>query len=815
MKIYKKLSIIFSAFIVAFFGEIAINIACGGEADPYDYYINYFHNNVQGDSYTPFAYNSMIYLNSENDVVSEADINSNEWADFLKVKPNDVLKAMYQVDSATSVKLANFDGNSSNLPDSLSNNSFLLALSKNKSALKYFSFAKSCEPLANVTFNLWDPLPRDTSLMEQKGIEAEKLTNDEKNSFLKLRYAYQAQRMYQYGNFHNQSKQVYEKYIKGNKSNSAVNGWSLALYAGSIRKLGNPDESAYLFSKVFASNPERRVQAYKNYYYINAPVKNVLKFAINNDEKANIWAINGFGNPSPDLQSLRQVYQLSPKSLLTSDLLVREVNKLENALIDADDIAKVSYDYYFSYNDNKNYTDSIKNANLNHLKDIIAFSVNLSADKKYPQAELGTLTAAYLSWIENKDEQASDYLTKLNPQKLNSKFKDQYRIIDLLLQSKKIKKGSTFNENDLLPTLNWLDEKRFAENKAQNSTDRYIDWRNDNLKFTHTTRDFYQQILAPAYIKMGDTAKAALAMVKGDLKYKTLKETSLFKNIGENSLSFWQLYLSPKSMASLANYKTKANGNDVTALLAKALNQLSNDDFYELYGTSYLRTHQYAKALQMFNKISASYKYFSPEDWYSENEETKLYANPFVETINDYPKKRATLKTAYNKKTFAAEMLRVENITKTSSDKNIIAQNLYKMANATYQTGYFGNSWFFINYNWSSYDNRMKAKFAHDDDYKKALTAKKLYLKARELSTDPNFKAKCTFMLAKCTQKQIIMNSPLESFSYYDTADIKWKSFIKANYNNPYFKEMNMKYKSTPFFKTAANTCSYMADFIR
>ncbi|MBC6111075.1 hypothetical protein ACFOG5_18535 [Pedobacter fastidiosus] len=807
MKTFKKLLLIFSVFLITFFGEIAINFACGGEVDPYDYYISYFHNNVEGDEYSSFAFNQMQYLNSEDEREDETEINSKEWAKYLDVKAEDVHKVMYETDSATSVKLANYKGQISELPDSLQKNSFIQSLSKQKNVLKYYLFAKNCEPYANVDFNLWDPKPRDSVAMDVKAKEALSLTESEKDSFLKLRYAYQAQRMFHYAGLHNDSKTTYDKFIGGSKENSAVKGWALALYAGSIRRLGNPEESAYLFSKVFASSPERRVQAYKNYYYNSAPVNGALKYAKSSNEKANIWAINGFGNPESNVESLNKVYQYEPKSLLNGALLVREVNKLEQALIADNDIAKISFNYYFSDSNNPKYKDSIKNINLKHLNEIRNFAVKLASEKKYPQPELGTLTAAYLSWIENKDFLASNYLAILNPDKLPERLRDQYRITDLLLKAKNIKKGNPFNENDLLPTLKWLDEKRFEENKTQVN-----DWDNEDKRFSRTTRNFYQQILAPSYLKLGDTAKAALAMVKGDLESKILKENSLFQNMSYQTKVFWQQYLTPKSMQRIAVYKTKASGNDVTALLAKALNQLKNDDFYELYGTTYLRTHQYDKAVQMFAKVSSTYTYFTPENWYAQEENTKLYANPFVQTINDYPKKYVTSKTSITKRSFAIEMLHLQKL--SVSDKKNASLYYYKMANAVYQTGYFGNSWFLISYDWSSYDNYSLPKYGYDVDYKKAQTAKAWYLKARALSTNADFKAKCTFMLAKCAQKQIIMNSQSLSFGYYDKDDVKYKDFIRANYNNPYFKELRLKYSKTLFYQTASTECSYLGDFI-
>ncbi|RYD72980.1 MAG: hypothetical protein EOP53_20940, partial [Sphingobacteriales bacterium] len=169
MTTFKKLSIIFSAFILAYFGEIAVNLACGGEVDPYDYYVSYFHNNTQGDEYSSFAFTEMAYLYSEDNIENEADINSKEWAKYLDIKQADVYEVMYNVDSAASVKLAAYNGKSiSELPDSLQKNTYLLALTKKKDALNYYTFAKSCEPLANATWNEWNPERRDSTAMETK-----------------------------------------------------------------------------------------------------------------------------------------------------------------------------------------------------------------------------------------------------------------------------------------------------------------------------------------------------------------------------------------------------------------------------------------------------------------------------------------------------------------------------------------------------------------------------------------------------------------------------------------------------------------------
>lgn len=811
---WKKSLIFCISFTAVFFGEIAVNIACGPEQDPYDYYVSFFHNNVQGSEYEAFAYNEMVYLFKDEEFESEAKINSAEWADFLNVKKEDVYKTMYQADSLTNVTLTNLTTIPfSSLPDSLKQNSFIQALKKNEDAFNYFAFAKSCEPFAVSAYDAWDPIERDSVAMIKKAKDAVELTVKEKDDFLKLRYAYQATRMFHYAGNYKDCIKTYQQYVATSKVKSAVNGWAMALYAGAVRYNGNPDEAAYLFSKVFSSNPERRVQAYKNYFYTSAPVENALKYAKNDSEKAAVWAVEGFGTSASNLEGLKKVYEYQPKSLLTGALLVREINKLEQHLISESDIAKMSYANYFA-DENVN-TDSAKNANLKELTAIKSFALKLASDKNYPQPELGTITAAYLSWMENKPEEGVHYLSDIkNVEKLPVKYQEQIKIIQLLCESTKIKKGENFDENKLLPALKWLDGKRYEENPNQPKERGYDDdWGNGENRFTKTTRNFYQQVLAPAYLKLGDTAKAALAMVKGDLHCKTIKDNALFKNVSYQTSTFWQKSLSPNTMQNLADFKAKPKVDDVEGLLSSALNKLSNNDFYELFGTTYLRTHEYAKALACFNKISGAYEYFTPSNWYSRNENEMLYANSFIETVNDYPKKYGKKLSNINKKTFAQEMLRLQKLIVT--DKKNAASYYYRMANAVYQTGFYGNSWSLISYDWNSYDLYEQPKYDYDKDYKLALTAKAFYTKARALSTDANFKAKCTFMLAKCEQKKIINTMYGSVYAYGDDYDVNRKKFMTANYSNSYFKELKANYAVTPFYKIAVNQCSYFREFLK
>lgn len=821
----KKLLICCVSFIVFYFGELTINIACGPEQDPYDYYVSFFHNNVGGDSYKPFAFNGMLFLNSEEDVVDEQQLNSASWSIYMGVKQRDVYDLFYKTDSATDIRLRNISAkNIIVAPDSLKRNSFLNSLVRKSSALRYYRFAKEIEPMVSKNADLWSTVQRDSLTMVKRAFEALRNSGQSSDQFLKLRYAYQGVRLLHYARNFEECKTAYQKFVEPIATNSPVKGWSLALYAGALRHTSNQVEAAYQFSKVFASNPERRIMAYRNYIWTDAKLQDVIELAKNDEEKANIYALNGFRFPDPNIEYLKEVYECNANSPLVAALLIREINKLEQNLLDKDEMA---YDYVSALASNGGWLhygkniDSLKKANSRHLELVRDFSLKLANEKKYGQPDLGYIAAAYLSWMNQKESLALEDLKKVDLTRISGRLKDQYRLTELLIKAGQIKKGNDFNENELLPALKWLDEKRFSENKRVSIENDY-DWeQNSNKKFTISTRNFYQQILAPAFAKKGDTAKAALAMLKGDLSDKVIANRSFKTILSYQSLIYWQQCLSEKTLRQLAFYKANSSLDNLQGFLSQALRQVKNDDFYELQGTSYLRAHQYANAIRCFNKLSKKFVFETPENWeYLANGKHivhRLYPNAFAETVKDYPKKYLTKATGLNKKTFAQEMLRLEGLVK--KDKKNAAIHYYRMANGLYQTGEFGNSWFLISYDSKVFINNRRAKYHYNGDYKLASKAKEYFLKAKNLSTSSNFKAKCTFMLARCEQKMILQT--YEAIVWPETSDYdkqykeQMEKYAEMNTKNPYFKEFKSQYANVPFYGIAVRECSILRDFLK
>jgi len=804
MTTFKKLLICSVSLIICFFVEIAIDMACGGEVDPYDYYISFFHNNVQRtQEYEPFYFTSYKFLYDDDERVSEAEINSREWATYLGggVKAADVQKAMYRLKgNADTALYVGYLAGKGSLPDSLKNNTFLQALPSNKSALKYYQFAKRVESIANVRFEYWDPKEMDTEGLKSAGEEALSNANTENDKFIKLRYLYQAQRLLHYGKNYEQAANVYDKYLVNYKTDSHVKGWALALNAGEKRRLKDTIQAAYLFSKVFAQYPERRIQAYRNYNYINVKSSQVLALANNKSEKAVIMAIDGFSNSELDNRSLKEVYHYEPTSDMVGVLLVREINKLEEyyltPTLEGSPILLNSY-----YN---KLADSTKLHAQNHMKQLNAFCEQLASEKKYPEYGLGKLAQAYMAWMQKDTKAGQAYMDALKDEKLSDKFNDQKQIIQLLLTAQGMQQYNEVNEAALLPSLKWLDAK-VAHEVNVNTSSR--DWGfYGQYPFAATARNFYQNIMAPAYLKQRDTSKAALAMLQGDATIKKVIEPS-YQTIG-----FWQNYLHSSAINKLVAWKKSPPATPYLNFMTKKLVIYKTDDLYGLLGTAYLREHKYPEAAAALNMVNEKELNKFPTNFYDEK---ATGADPFISQMADYPK--LLLKKGgkgYNKRQFAQAMVAYQKQIK--ANPKTAATGYFDMATAIYNTSTYGNAWYLISYDWSSTDYGRKSIYYYDADYIKTTYAEKLFLQARQLSTNAEFKAKCTFMAAKCKQKQIKLPSysDFPDYNYTKLQDAE-KLYDKAVRRNPYFTELQKSYGKTAYYKLAVNDCSYLRDFLK
>jgi hypothetical protein len=119
---------------------------------------------------------------------------------------------------------------------------------------------------------------------------------------------------------------------------------------------------------------------------------------------------------------------------------------------------------------------------------------------------------------------------------------------------------------------------------------------------------------------------------------------------------------------------------------------------------------------------------------------------------------------------------------------------------------YYGRAWAVVKFYRPSLMGHedMPETTAFEKEYYNCYTAEKYYKQAMDASHNRNFRARCLFMMAKCSQKQVKRG-----------ASESWDHFDKRFMYNKYFPQLSHEYGNTEFYKEAFNTCSYLRDFVR
>ncbi|WP_270088774.1 hypothetical protein [Sphingobacterium sp. SYP-B4668] len=800
MMSYKKSLIFFSLFLAAYFGEIAVNIACGPEIDPYDNQTTYFLPNIETGSYSAFQYIPYKFLYTENEPQSEAAINLDEWRDYLgkRVKKEDIQFLMYQADSLTIATLNQAIG-VEHLADSVAQNTFAQTLLKKKysNAKAYFLFTKKAEYLTFIPYNYWDPSPVNYSEILSLAEEAEeKIGTVQGDRFLKLRYAYQAARLYLYAKEYEKSMSIYEHYIAPTHSKSAVMGWAMSNYAGAKRWNGQLAEAAFLYAKVFSSNPERRVLAYKNFNYIDVPIDEVESLTTTNADRISLAAILGFSTSDMTMEYLQTCFDLDKRNEAIGMLLTREINKIEGQLITPYSLSWPNYNLYIQQEDKDRVTQ--------HAEEVKNFALKLSGKQK----GLGVLSASYISWLQGNNDEAKVLLKRIDINKLASPQSDQYQVNKMLTQLTDWQKDATVHQEGLVETLAWLSEKSKTEATGKDNPRDYYSAYFADAPYSLIGKNILSNILVPQYLAKGDTAMASLSALKADVfSNHGIVQDTLEKNFSYGTELFWKKYLSPKSILEIRDYlESPEKQQGVTKYILDGITKTDQNALTELLGTAYLRIHDYANAVKSLKQLPKTYVYQSFNDYYADQE---VYAKPFITMNNDYPKDRGS--QPYYKLDFAKQMLQLQEKANAEKDLDKLANIFFMMANGVYQTSTFGNSWMMVSYEWSSTDAHSKPELGWEYDYLQARQAKVWYEKARSLSKNQEFRARCTFMLAKCEQKEFVY--PQEGrWAYYEI--FSQSPFYQYSVHNKYFAELQKGYAQTEFYQSAMRACSYLRDFI-
>ena len=782
-------------------------IGCGPDEDPHDYFTSFFSRNLSNTKeYQPFYYTALLDFYDEWEEDETVNYNEDkivqEWKQYCNanISTAEAKKFIYDFKKKDiDALIAHLTANKPlQIADSIRNNGMVKCLlaQKNSDAFKYVSLAKATEAFS-WTASPWDnPVERDSLVLNKYIGETEKLFAAATTPFLKDKYAYQRCKLAFYNNRLHDCIRWYDSYFT-TAHTSAVSMPALSYKAGSLFRLNRNKEAAYYFSKVFSKSNLNKKQTFLGFLwatdFCNEELeKEYAALGQNNQEKAAIHALFGLHGTSFRLQTLEQVLQLDPSSPLLEVVATREINKLEEQYL-SPMLAKEKGGkaFYLSWQEEE---DSTANKNKAQLINTIRFFEKAAQTKGVLQPAFYFTGAAYLSFINKDYAKAKTYLAKAKNEQISAQLNDQVQLINLLVMANEPQQLTAETEKLILPSVQWLAKK------AASDASYHIFFRN-----------LFSEIIAQKYEQQNDNPRAALAYALADARFINSRGENDYYGY-DNGIEFIRTAMNTEQLLKLYELFNRRERTDFEQYLVSN-SSFSKDDVVDVIGTSYLRDFDFENSVEWLRKSAKHKQLISFNYNYTTNKETKLNVDPFHDYLNDWQRYGKAAASAHTKLSLAEKLIALHKKMDTTKSSENKSKLYYQLASAFYNMSYYGNSWQAVAYNRSSSDwNMGNYQLAWEKEYYGVYRAKEYYQKALDLTVNPEFKAACFFMVAKCLQRQI--PKPAYDYDNYEQYEKNMQVYERKFKNNPMFANFVKQYGNTKFYKYTYTRCSYLRDFV-
>lgn len=749
--------------------------ACGWGDDAETLRLAFFRCQVGNMAkFSPFLY-SQHYFN-EYEIHSKADSwrNCKEWQQKLGKTVN--LNDIYTLQYNTQPEKFQLAYHTYTLATVFNGNTFVkqLLLPNNKALLDYFAFAKEMEYKGNPqvskweswddegTQNYWDKQDGQPQEIALGHIEKKLVNTTDK--FLQQRYAFM---LIRYGNTKNVIA-LYNRYFSNN-STTILQPWALLFKAYCTT---NKAEQNYYLSLVFNQCEEKAIAVMQWYNHEDEYVKQTLKFAKNDHERAVILAIKAMRNPAPCLNEIKEVNRLWSGSDYVNMLIGREINKLEDWVFSPqmDNAGPDPYQYYY-YNWEQNYAKNRKEnyiKDMKYLRELKSYLIKLFPDTIGASHDYFASGIAHLSFMDDQISDGNKYALAISNGAPASVLVQKYTELALVA----IRQGN-LDDDALKQQLFTVFEKILNLAQSDNSYSKSV---YSLLK-----------VLSAEYNRHGDMATAGLLFLKaenckgGYSDYGGFYSPDNFGNAPDYiHIGYFDRYATLQDMDSLVSIIDKKNKTPFEKFICDGTT--TTRYFYiDLKGTIALRQNNLQLAYTTFKQVPDS---FYKKSWYYSD----LDEDPFYPKILRYALKNNTTSYNFNKAKFIQQIINLE--AKHDADSYL------KLANAYYNISYMGNAWMMVTYSQGSvyhdiiFGATQNAKLSFcNGNYANLTTAIKYYKKALLAAKNDEQRAMASLMLYACSNKEDYGNQ-----YYYDDK-------LKKHEPGKWLIDFYSKYKNTATFK--------------
>ncbi|MDR1673455.1 MAG: hypothetical protein LBS09_08385 [Bacteroidales bacterium] len=742
-------------------------LACIWFVDRDDDYTGYFRNDILERKNYYFSFLNIYDTSAE--MQSDRAQNVKEWKRHLggNISNADAEQLIYRVDlrdvQAAEAKARH--GQWQSIDANLRKNSMLrrIVQQRDLGSLNYLLYAKACEQQAGRRSEAWEEVSYDVGKQDSLMHRGVLLYRASKQSFLRLRYAFQVVRMAFYAGRKDDCLRYYREMIEpfANRNDMAIL-WAMSFYASVAE---SDAQSLYAYARVFDECPRYSDAAMVSFRWKIKTADTVGLGALCRDdaEKSILQAMIGFTRFEPTMEPLTLVYRLHPASPYLETLLVREINKIE---------------YGWEGEEREFYRDYA--ARLEKMAERCA----ALGEVQHPA--LWYTAAAYLSCLLGEHEQSSllaDIAEQAHP---DAKTAEQLMVVRLLTETD-LEPFDAASETRILPALRWILER--LQEEREDDTPHGDDNSTDHSFLSRVAAHYFAEKLPDLYLKCGQPVKAALC-ISIALQHS---EFAQYAVPNPDALTFLDRHTEIAQLdEALRQLSATDKTNEYDAFLYRAA-ALTANTILELKGTKHLRALRFHEAVECFENLSDASNVFHLND------------DPF-DLAEAFGRKKAPNEhlSFHSKLTFAREMADLQSLIK---ENKASPENLFRYACGMFQMSFYGNSWQLLSYRWTIHDKNMWETVQPHDEmyyYYQVGTAHDCFMQAFNRSRNNEFKAQCLFYASYCRQ----MTAPVYVWQ-------QQTGRMPGNYltNNPHFSRLKNRYGKTNFYRDAVTRCSYLSDF--
>jgi hypothetical protein len=623
-----------------------------------------------------------------------------------------------------------------------------LVETRNKNALKYLLLAKANEfgtDRLNDGWNFFPPYDyySTDSLPSQSPSTHNVVTemileglHQSRDTFYRQRYAYQLIRKYRYTYYNTGVDSLFQLYFASAAHNYL---YHCAMNYAADALVNNHEQAKanYYASLVFHALPEKKYRAYKNFDN-KVPVDLILPYCTSDKEKSMVYAMYAFKDFYPNSYYISQALKLDPANTSISDLIIREVNKIDERLLP--DYSS-RYDWYSD--DGENVKPAIRDENgevvrlypeeSDSYKNLLEMLQQLRLTHT-ENKDFYSLCLAHLCLLENNTAAAYTYMNAITEATLTQKLKAQYHLTKVLLHIHSRNLRNPLQQDILNTELEYLETHQndyYRKNYVLNG-----------VRVIASKKLLHDNDYARAYfMSMGITD------MYGD--YDILENHARPEDID----TILDIVANPRS--------------DFDKKISR-YNTLNHDDLRNIQGSLYVRANRMNMALKSFTAATHSY---IPVNFSTLN--TNPDGNPFYpynyEPItsdpNDYytqqyidwhNERALRLRLEFNNYSIVKEITVLqEKIRKKQGDP---ALHYFNLASLYFELTYHGRAYRIMNYKelWSmneiEYLKYMKKRPSYWVHYYGCEWSVPYYKLALKYSKDKELTAKCLYALFRCNR---------------------------------------------------------------